>query len=73
MNVETPNLVNFVLMSLTLLYLTVNHASFILKAHLLWNVCMKSFLVTNIEWENPTALVTCTVVILTRVDMHPGQ
>ena len=31
------------------------------------------FLVTNIEWENPTALVTCTVVILTRVDMHLGQ
>ena len=34
---ETPNLGNFVLLSLTELY-----ASFMLKAHLLWKVSMKS-------------------------------
>ena len=34
---ETPNLVNFVRLSLT-----ANHASFMLKAHLLWKVSMKS-------------------------------
>ena len=43
------------------------------KANLLWNVSMNSILVTNIEWEKPTAHATCIIVILTRVDMHLGQ
>ena len=36
--------------------ITANHASFMLKAHLLWKVSMKSiFSITNIEWEKPAA------------------
>ena len=33
-----------------------------LKAHLLWKVSMKYILVTNIEWENPTAHATCDYI-----------
>ena len=51
---ETPNLVNFVLMSLT-----TNHASFMLKAHMLWIV---SILVTNIECEKHTAHAACSYI-----------
>ena len=50
---ETPNLVNFVLMSLT-----TNHASFMLKARM-WIV---SILVTNIEWEKHTAHAACSYI-----------
>ena len=36
----------------------------IMQAHLLWNVSMKSILVTNYEWEKSTAHATCSFVDL---------
>ena len=33
-----------------------------LKAHLLWNVSVKSILVTNIDWGKPIAHATCSII-----------
>ena len=55
---ETPILVNLVLMSLTELYLQ----QIMQVSHRLWKVSLKSILVTNIEWENPTANAPCSYI-----------
>ena len=49
-------------MSFILLSLTVNYASFMPKAHLLLNSSIKSILIIDIEWENPTAHTTCSYI-----------
>ena len=61
---ETPNLVNFVLMSLTYLYLQqiiqVSCWELTCYGMFLWSL----FLVTNIEWKKPAALATCNDIDL---------
>ena len=57
---ETPNLVNFMLLSLTELYLQqimqVSCWKYTCYGKFLWSL----FLATNIEWEKPAAHVICS-------------
>ena len=68
---ETPNLVNFVLLSLTELYLQqIMQVSF--WKHTCYGKILKNlFWVTDIEWENQQPM--WYVVLWTRVDRHLGQ
>ena len=52
---------------------TANLVNFMLIAHMLWKISMKSILVTNIKWEKPTAHATCSYVISALVNRHLGQ